>query len=377
LPEVVVVGGGIVGLSAAWSLRRAGAGSVTLLEKGVCGQGSTAKATGGVRVQFGSEVNVRLSLVSLRYFRDWSEIHGGDVGYRPIGYLFLATSPEHLEAQARGAAVQRSCGARVQLLAAAEVVRRVPGMEASDVLGASFGPDDGLADPGAAVASLVSSCRRTGVVIEEGLAVTDLVVESGGVAGVLTGSGRVVADTVVVAAGPWSPPLLASAGFDLPVTPRHRQVYRAGGVDGLSSRCPFVVDLGTGVYFHPDGPGLVFGGGDRDGSPGYDERFRSEEAPRIIELLSRRLPQVLEARLLGGWAGVRDMTPDDLGVLGPVPAVDGLLVATGFSGHGFMHAPAVGEELARLALGRQTEIDVSPLSPSRFGAGLQAESYVF
>ena len=377
MPEVVIVGGGIVGLSAAWSLRRAGAGPVTLVERGACGQGATARATGGVRTQFGSEVNVRLSLASLPFFRQWSAIHGGDAGYRPIGYLFLATTAEHLEAQARGAAVQRACGARVELLAREEVARRLPGAEVSDVLGASFGPDDGLADPGAAVASLVSSCRRSGVEIEEGVAVEEVVLESGRVAGVRTGAGRVVADVVVVAAGPWSPPLLAGAGFDLPVTPRHRQVYRAGAVEGLPSPCPFVVDLGTGVYFHGDGSGLIFGGGDREGTPGYDESFRPEEAPRVIELLSRRLPRVLEARLLGGWAGVRDMTNDDLGVLGPVPGVDGLLVATGFSGHGFMHAPAAGEELARLAFGRATEIDVSALSPSRFGAGLRGETYVF
>lgn len=377
MPDVVVVGGGIVGLSVAWSLKRRGAGRVTLLEKGSCGQGSTGKATGGVRSQFGSEVNVRLSVASLPYFLDWTAIHGGDVAYRPVGYLFLATTRDHLDSQARGSDLQRACGARVDLLSPEDVATRLPGVNLDGILGASFGPDDGLADPGAAVASLVSSCRHSGVVVTEGREVQAVAVRSGRAVGVRTTHGECPADVVVIAAGPWSPAVLAGTGFELPVIPRHRQVYRSTAVAGLPSPCPFVVDLGSGVYFHTDVHGLIFGGGDREGAPGLDESFHEDEAPRIIGLLSDRLPQVLEARLTGGWAGVRDMTPDHHGVLGWVPGIEGLMLATGFSGHGFMHAPAVGEEAARLALGEPAKIDLSALDPSRFAGQLRKESYVF
>lgn len=377
MADVIVVGGGIIGLSTAWSLRRRGIRSVLVVEKGLCGHGSTAKATGGIRCQFGAEVNVRLSLASLPYFQDWEAIHGGDVAYHAVGYTFLATSPAHLEAQSRGAAVQRACGARVELLTPLAVSEQLPGVDMSGVLGASFGPDDGLADPGAAVSSLFGSCRRAGVAIEEGVEVVRLVVESDGVRGVETGGRRIDADVVIVAAGPWSAPLLSRIGCELPVTPQHRQVYRAVGVERLPAPCPFVVDLGTGVYFHGDGCGLVFGGGDRGGTPGYDESFRSGDAGRIIGLLAQRLPHALDARLVGGWAGIRDMTPDDIGILGPIPGVDGLLVATGFSGHGFMHAPAVGDEVARMVMGQAPGVDVSALAPSRFDTGLTGESYVF
>lgn len=376
MAEVVVVGGGIVGLSVAWSLRRRGA-AVTVLERGVCGQGATAKATGGVRTQFGSEVNVRLSLASLPFFRRWREIHGGDAGYRPIGYLFLATSREQRDALRRGAEVQRRCGARVELLETDQVAARLPGVRLDGVLGGSFGPDDGLADPGAAVASLISSCRRSKVRVEEGVEVRELLRQGSGFVGVRTPGGEVHANVVVVAAGPWSPTLLSPVGFDLPITPRHRQVYRAIEVDGLPPSCPFVIDLGTGVYFHPDGEGLVFGGGDREGSPGLDESFRPEEAPRVIELLSRRLPRAMEARLSGGWAGVRDMTPDDHAIVGWLPGAEGLLVAAGFSGHGFMHAPALGEEVARMILGEEPGIDLGPLAPDRFESTVRGESYAF
>jgi sarcosine oxidase, subunit beta len=371
LPEVVIVGGGIVGLSAAWSVRRRGA-SVTLLERGVCGQGATAKATGGVRTQFGSEVNVRLTLCSLPFFRSWADIHGTDVGYRPIGYLFLATSAEQREAQRRGCELQLRCGARVELLEPGEVGARLPGVCLAGVVAGSFGPDDGLADPGAAVSSLVSSCRRSGVRIEEGTEVRSVSAD-----GVTTTSGGFAADAVVVAAGAWSPQLLGPAGHQLPITPRHRQVYRATGVGGVPPDCPFVVDLGTGVYFHPDGSGLIFGGGDREGTPGLDETFRLEEAPRIIALLSRRLPRAPEARLSGGWAGVRDMTPDDHAIVGPLPGTEALLVAAGFSGHGFMHSPALGEEIARMITGEKPVVELGALSPSRFESAVTGESYAF
>lgn len=371
-----MVGGGVVGLCAAWSLRRRGA-EVVLLERGVCGQGSTAKATGGVRTQFGSEVNVRLTLASLPFFRDWAQIHGSGAGYRPIGYLFLASTPEQVEAQARGAELQGGCGARVELLDRPQLEARLPGVALDGVLGGSFGPDDGLADPGAAVSALVSSCRRAGVRIQEGVEVTSLVLERTGAAGVGTVAGRLAADAVLVAAGAWTPDLLRPAGFDLPITPRHRQVYRALGVSGLAADCPFVIDMGTGVYFHPDGQGIIFGGGDREGTPGLDESFRPEEAPRIVELLARRLPQALEARLTGGWAGVRDMTPDDHAIVGELSGAERLYVAAGFSGHGFMHAPALGEEIARAMLGEEPDVDISRLDPGRFEAGATEETYVF
>lgn len=374
--EVVVIGGGAIGLCVAWSLRRRGA-SVTLLERARCGSGSTGRATGGVRTQFGSEVNVRLSLASLGWFRDWEEVHGGDIGYRPIGYLFLATTRQQVEALARGDELQRACGARVELLRVQEVPKLVPALSPDGVLGASFGPDDGLADPGAAVSSLVSSCARAGVRILEETEVQSLTVRSGAVVGVRTNRGDHGCDVLVLAAGVWSPGLLGSLGVDLPITPRHRQVYRATPFAGVGDDCPFVVDQGTGVYFHPDPGGTVFGGGDRDGTVGLDDRFRPDEAPRIIEMLTRRVPAAAEASVVGGWAGVRDMSPDDHAVVGAVDEVAGLYLAAGFSGHGFMHSPAVGEEVARLALAEPATIDLRALSPTRFAGGRVEESYAF
>lgn len=375
--EILVIGGGIVGLSAAHALRRSGAGRVTVVERDRCGSGSTSRATGGIRCQFANEVNIRLSLRSLEYFRDWKARFGGDAGYRPTGYLFLASDQAQLAGLVRGAAMQRKLGARTQILDPDQVARRLPGVRLDGVVGASLGLDDGLADPGAAVSSLQPACARLGVEIREGTLVTRIVVEAGRVSGVAMADGeRLAADVVVLAAGCWSGPLAASAGVDLPVRPHHRQAYRTADRPGLPADTPMTIDLATGTYFHTDGPGLVFGGGDRDSQPGFDDRIRPSDAPRIIELVTRRLPRLAEASLSHIWAGLREMTPDDKAALGWT-SVPGLYVAAGFSGHGFMHAPAAGEVVAAHLAGREPDLDVSDLDPNRFAAGVRPETYVF
>ncbi len=375
--DVAVVGGGIIGLSVAHALALRGAGRVVVMERGACGEGSTAKATGGIRCQFGSEINVRLSLRSLDWFRDWARRVGGDAGYRPDGYLFLATTDEQLAGLRAGAALQRGLGARVEVWEPDDVRDRLPALALDGVVGATFGPDDGLGDPGTAVGSLLLACRRAGVDVRESDAVAAIELAGGRVAGVVTRRARLAADLVVIAAGPWSAPVARLAGVELPVEPRHRQAYRAGARAGIRSPSPLTVDLGSQVYFHADGDGLVFGGGDRDSPPGYDDRVWPEDAPRILELLTRRLPGMREAPLTSMWAGLREMTPDDVGVLGPVDEVPGLFCAAGFSGHGFMHAPAAGEIAAALITGAEPPFDVSALSPARFRGGVTGEGYAF
>jgi glycine/D-amino acid oxidase-like deaminating enzyme len=366
--DVVVVGGGIIGLSVAHALAERGAGRVAVLERGACGQGSTSRATGGIRCQFGTEVNVRLSLRSLEAFRRWADRFGGDAGYRPVGYAFLAATAAQLDALRAAAALQRRLGARVEVWRPADLRRHLPGLALDGIVGGTFGPDDGLGDPGTAVNSLLAACRRRGVDVREGTAVEAIAVTAGRVVGVSAGTGRLPADVVVVAAGAWSAPVARLAGVELPIVPRHRQAYRAGSAPGIRRPSPLTVDMGTGVYFHTDGDGLVFGGGDRDSPPGFDERVWPEDAPRTIELLTRRLPQLRDAPLTGCWAGLREMTPDDVGVLGPLEGVGGLFVAAGFSGHGFMHAPAAGEIAADLLTGAAPPFDVSALSPARFSS---------
>lgn len=375
--DVAVVGGGIVGLSVAHALRERGVARVAVLERGRCGEGSTSRATGGIRVQFGAEVNVRLTLRSLDAFRGWPARFGGDAGYRPVGYAYLAATPGHLALLRSGAALQRRLGARVELWDAGELPARLPGVALDGVAGAGFGPDDGMADPRAAAASLLAACRRRGVDVREGAPVTAIERTGGRVTGATTAAGPLAADVVVIAAGPWSAPVARLAGVEVPVTPRHRQAYRAAVPAGLASPSPQVIDMATGVYFAAGERGLVFGGGDRDSPAGYDDRVRPEAAARVLELLARRLPAVRGAPVAEAWAGLREMSPDGLAILGPAPDVPGLFLATGFSGHGFMHAPAAGEIAASLLTGADPPFDVSAMSPARFAGELTPETYAF
>lgn len=366
-----------MGLSVAHALREAGVRRVTVVERGRPGEGSTMRATGGIRMQFGSPVLIRLSLLALEHWRTWSLRYRGDVSYRRTGYLFLATSPEQMASADRALSAQHSLGARVERLGRRELARRLPGVRLDGVLGATLGLDDGLADPGAAVVSLTRACRRRRVTLVEGAGDARLTVSAGRVTGVRTGERDFPAETVVVATGAWTAPLLAPLGVTVPIEPHHRQVYRATRPPSINRDLPMVIDRGTGVYFHPDGPGLVFGGGDRESEPGWDARFRPGDAPRIVELLTARLPAMADAELTGGWAGLREMTPDDLGVVGPIEGVEGIFVAAGFSGHGFMHAPAIGEVVAALLTARPSPVDVSALAPSRFRHPLSPDAYAF
>ena len=376
--DVLVIGGGIIGLSTAHSLAQRGVRRVAVAERGRCGQGSTARATGGIRSQFGSEINIRLSLRSLEVFRDWRDRIGGDVGYNPIGYLFLATSRDQQDRLLAGVDLQRRLGARVEVWSVDDVARHHPALSVEGVLSATYGPDDGMAVPLAAVRSLVEACQSRGVRIWEDSTVSSIERSSGRVRGVRIGDRRVAADVVVLAAGAWSSVVGGMAGLDLPIEPRHRQAYRAGPSPQLPRRSPHTVDLGTGVYFRVDDDGLLFGGGDRTSSPpGFDYRVRPEDAPRIVELLAHRLAAVRQTPVTSMWAGLREMTPDGLGILGYVDGPSGLFVAAGFSGHGFKHAPAVGEIAAAMIDGDEPPFDVSAMSPGRFEAGVRPEPYAF
>lgn len=374
--DCVVIGGGIIGLFAAYRLQRGGL-QVAVVERDLCGHGTTAKATGGVRTQFGSEVNIRMSLLSLPHFCNWGDLYGGSVDFRQIGYLFVTNRPDQFANLETGARLQRGCGAQVRSVTPSEIRDLAPMLRVDDLVGGTFGPDDGVADPGAAVVSIEAACRRAGVDIFERTPVTGIRLEGDRVVGVQTASGEFACPVAVIAAGPWSRPIGAMAGLELPIEPHHRQVYRTGALAAIPRATPLVVDLATGVYFHGEGDGVIFGGGDRESEAGFDDAVRPDEAARIVGILVDRVPAFEQAALMRTWAGLREMTPDDHGILGPAPGVEGLYVAAGFSGHGFMQSPAIGEVLSRMVLGEEPMLDVSQLAVERFASRLKGETHVF
>jgi sarcosine oxidase subunit beta len=364
--SVVIVGGGVVGASAAFHLAEAGVEDVLLLEQGELGSGSTVRAAGGFRAQFSDELNIAIALRSIAAFEAFDERPGWEIGLHQDGYLFLLTTEDDVALFQRNAELQRANGVPTEWLTADQAREHSPIINVDDVLGATYCPLDGHASPESVVQGYAAGARALGATIRPGVRVIGIRTDGGKVAGVETDAGVVATDTVVCAAGAWSREIAEMAGVDLPVTPVLRPVWYTEPVPDLPKRLPMTVDFSTGFYFHPEGPGLLFGMADPDQRPGFDQRIRSDWMERVGEVMERRAPAMLEMGVAGGWTGFYETSPDHNALIGRADEVEGFVYGTGFSGHGFLQSPAVGEILRDLVLGSEPFVDVGPLSASRF-----------
>ena len=357
--EVLVAGGGVIGTSIAFHLAEAGV-QVLLCERAELGSGSTSKGAGGVRGMFSDELNVRIGLRSLEAWAAFGGRPGADVGFDPVGYLFLLSSAEQVREFERGVALQNRLGLPSRMVSPTEAAELSPLAGLEGVQGAAFCPRAGLVTPDAAVQGYAGGARRHGARVLTGCEVTGLQRVDGGWE-VQTGRGDVAAAALVCAAGAWSGALGELAGFDLPVTGVRRRIAHTGPLEGLPERVPMTIDFETGFYFHREGPGLLFGTGDVCES---QDEWLEQAAP----VLARRAPLLLEAPIAGGWSGLYEMTSDHNALIGEAPPPGGagrFLYACGFSGHGFQQAPAVGEIVRDLYLGREPLADVTPFAAGR------------
>jgi len=372
--SVVIVGGGVVGASVAFHLAEAGVADVLVVERGELAGGSTSKAAGGVRAQFSDPLNIRIGARSLAAFADFGSRPGWDIGFHQVGYLFLLTREADVDAFSAGVELQRSLGVPSRMLTPAEAAALNPLIEVDDVLAAAFSPDDGHATPEAVVQGYASAARGLGAHIVTGCELQGILRAGGRITAVETSLGRVRTRVVVCAAGAWSAAVGEMAGVPLPVEPLRRQLLFTGPVPGLDGPIPMTIDFATSFYFHREGPGLIVGMSDPHERPGFDERRTEDWIPALTDIAAVRAPAVLEAGIAGGWAGLYEVTPDHNALIGEAAAPGRFLYATGFSGHGFLQAPAVGEIVRDLYLGREPFVDVSPLSADRFAAaGLRPE----
>jgi sarcosine oxidase, subunit beta len=355
--EVVVIGGGVIGTSIAFHLAEAGV-DVLLLERGELGSGSTSKAAGGVRAMFSDELNVRMGLRDLDAWQAFAERPGWEVDFEQVGYLFLLTREGDVTQFERAVAMQNALGLPSRMLAPGEAGRLSPLAGLDGVLAAALCPRGGLATPEAAVQGYAAGARRHGARLRRDCAVTGIECESGELRRVRSEAGPVETRAVICAAGVWSAEVGAMARLDLPVTPERRRVAYTGPLDDLPERVPMTIDFETGFYFHREGPGLLFGTSDVC-------ETQDEWLERAAPLLERRAPMLLEAPIAGGWSGLYEMTPDHNALIGEAPAPSRFLYATGFSGHGFQQAPAVGEIVRDLYLERQPFVNVAPLAAGR------------
>ena len=372
--DVVVIGGGVMGTSVAFHLAEAGVRRVVLVERDELGSGSTSRAAGGVRAQFSDEVNIRLGARSLEAFTRFPERPGQEIDLHQVGYLFLLSRPEDVAAFEAGVALQNELGVPSRMVSVAEACRLSPLVSPDGLLAAAFSPDDGHCTPESVVLGYATAARRHGAEIRTRCEVVGIEAGGGEITAVRTSRGRIRTSAVVCAAGAWSAAVGRMAGVDLPVEPLRRQIVFTEPIPDLPRPVPMTIDFATSFYFHAEGEGLMLGMSDPDERPGFRLDRSDAWLPRLTEAIGTRAPRLLDVGLTGGWAGLYEVTPDHNALIGEDPSVSRFLYATGFSGHGFLQGPAVGEVVRDLYLGREPFTDVAPLHAARFaGDALRPE----
>ena len=351
--DVVIIGGGIVGASIAWHLTEAGCRNVLMVEReSHQGKGSTGKSMGGVRAQFATKPNIQMSLYSIPFYAAFEERLGQPCGYRPQGYMFVATKPSHLEYLQTNQALQKSLGLKkVGMITRDEIVERVPQLRSDDILGGSFCPTDGFVDPNSVMVGFTTArlrARRKDMALDRGHGDP---AEWFRHSSVETTRGPVSTRMVVNAAGAWA---ARSRGAWRVRSARRAAAPHAGSDRALRRR------LARESHGHRHDERLSLPAGEPRLSAGVERSRQRPSASRttssrrfiekMLERAADRVPcfENLAINPKRAWAGLYEMSPDHHGILGPVPGLDGFFCANGFSGHGVMHAPATGKILADL-----------------------------
>src|SRR6266542_2267219 len=346
--SVAIIGGGVVGCGIAYHLARRGQRDVVVLERETVGSGTTSKAAGGIRAQFSTETEIRFSLESLRVLQNFTEEFGVDPGFKQIGYLFL--------------------GVDVRVITPKEAQAIVPALRVDDLIAAVWGPQDGLAGPAEVTQGFAKRARELGARIVEGVEVTAIDVAGGKVRGVRTTQGDISAPIVINAAGPTAARVGRLAGVPVAVFPRRRHIFFTEPFPELPGPVPLTNDQASGFYFRKEMEQVLLSPGDVE-DIGQDQEVPMDwgKLDETVTKAVHRLPLLERAKIAGGWAGLRPLTPDDHAIIGPAPGVEGFFLAVGFCGHGFQHSPMTGRMVAEWIVDGKPSMDLSLFDPARFG----------
>ena len=383
--STIVVGGGVVGAAVAYFLADRREPDVVLLERDELGSGTTKGGLGGIRHQFVDELDVRLSKMSGAFWRSFDDLTGARHDFRQRGYLFIATTEAGAAQLREPMPLYERVGVNVEMVDRIQISELVPGIRVSDVTGGRFGAEDGYGDPLQALAGFAAFAQLGGVKIREGVAVRALVRNGDRVSGVRTDDGVMSADRVLLATGCWTAQLAATAGVSVPIWPYARTIMESQPIPQLN-RSPMTIEWESGFHFRPKGnavrfamPNLTSDGSIEKGPSSAPREFPGAYAPLTVppalepwvkERAAWRHPAFADLQILSSWACYYEMTPDDHPIVGKVPGVEGLYIAAGFSGHGFMHSPATAQLIVEEMLdGRARTLDISDLSLERFQSG--------
>ena len=372
--EVVIVGAGIAGASIAYHLSEHGLTDIILLERETHqGKGSTGKSMGGVRAQFATDVNIRMSMYSIPFYASFEERLGHPAGYRPQGYMFCATNDRHRDYLKANFERQTAAGLKeARLIDTQEIHERIPQLRVDDIIGGSFCSTDGFVDPYSVMTGYTLKAVERGARVWREAELTGIRIEGGSICGVDTTQGPIATRKLVNACGAWSRAVAQLAGFDLPVEPLRRMLVPSEPFDKVSHEAPMTIDMSTGFHFRPEGRGVLMAWNDPEETSGYKMNFDRAFVEKILAHAVSRVPvmEEMEVNPSRAWAGLYEMTPDHHPVLGPAPGLEGFYFATGFSGHGVMHSPATGKIVADLIVRGETDlIDWKLLDYSRFSEG--------
>lgn len=379
--EVVIVGGGINGLSTAYELARLGLKNIVVVEGGYIGSGSTGRCGGGIRQQWTTEENIRLAQESVQIYQNMSAELGYQVFFRQGGYLMITEKEEDLPALRRAVALQNSCRVPTHFLEPEECLQIVPDLDVSGLKGATYCPKDGTAYPFAVVWGYARACHRLGVKIYIKTRVTEVTAQGGRITGVRTDRGTIAAPVFVNCAGPWSRSLAAGLGVELPNRQERHEIMVSESLKPFLD--PMVISITNGIYFSQSMRGEIVGGIGDPAEPAWTEPRQFDTtsqlrfAVRFARTLTGLFPRTAQVRMMRQWAGMYDVTPDHRPILGTVPGLQGYYHICGFSGHGFMLGPMTGRRMARFITTGDSDPIIASLSLDRFAKGdLQADAFV-
>lgn len=374
--NIVIVGGGVMGASTLYHLAARGIKNVILLEKNeFFGQEATGRCAGGVRYQFATEINIRLSQESLPMLDRFKEEIGQDINYRKCGYLFALTDQKDVDTFKHNVDLQNKLGVKTEWLTGNEVRSRLPYMCFEDALAGTFNANDGLVDPNSVVMGYVNAAQKMGGRAFSEVEVTGLEVVGGRIQTVRTNKGDIGTPVVVNAGGPWAGVVGTMAGVEIPITSLRRQLFTTTPLPNLPIEFPFVIDFAKSLYFHREGEGVLTGMSNPNETHGFNENVDDEWELTNLEASISRLPMLEKAGLMSHWAGLYEVTPDAHPIFGKT-SVEGFYVVGGFSGHGFMHGPISGKLMTEIILdGSSSTLDTSKLDLARFAEGRLIKEY--
>jgi len=374
--DVVIVGGGVIGVSIAYHLARMGAGKVVLLERSQLAAGATGLSSGLVRMHYDNPLEAEMAFKSLPAFRDFDDVIGGDCGFVPNPFV-RTVQPGNLDALRANVAMLQELGVDTRLLERVELAEMAPYLAADDIPLAAYEPASGYADPHLTTTGFARAARRHGARIAQGVEVRGIEREGGRVTAVQTPAGRIETGVVINAAGPWGGLVAAMAGISVDVTAIRHQVAIVETPAAVPWPHLIVIDGLHNTYFRPETGRLTLVGASHDNQvistdrlDDYGEGLDPGARYRVLEHLCARVPAMATGGVRKGHAGIYAKTMDGHALLGPAPGLEGFYCAVGFSGHGFKEAPVVGQAMAELILdGRAEVVDIAPLRLTRFEEG--------